>query len=65
MFKEEDTNDDLSDLNSQLYAAARTNELLASLRLLAQGKISPAGFARVNTYVFRCAARLDKRRKVK
>ena len=37
MCKDEDSCDDLNELNSQLYAAARTNELLTSLRLLAQG----------------------------
>ena len=37
MSKEEDTNDDILELNAQLFAAARTNELLVSLRILAQG----------------------------
>ena len=37
MPKDEDNSEDQYDLNAQLYAAARTNELLTSLRLLAQG----------------------------
>ena len=37
MCKEDDAADDLNELNSQLFAAARTNELLTSLRLLAHG----------------------------
>ena len=39
MPKDEDNSEDQYDLNAQLYAAARTNELLTSLRLLAQGFI--------------------------
>lgn len=37
MCKDEDSSEDSNELNSQLFAAARTNELLTSLRLLAQG----------------------------
>lgn len=38
MCKDEDAaSDDLNELNAQLFAAARTNELLTSLRLLAHG----------------------------
>ena len=39
MPKDEDNSEDQYDLNAQLYAAARTNELLTTLRLLAQGFI--------------------------
>ena len=34
MCKDDDSTDDVNELNAQLFAAARTNELLTSLRLL-------------------------------
>ena len=37
MCTDDDSADDVNELNSQLFAAARTNELLTSLRLLAHG----------------------------
>ena len=34
MCKDEDANEDSNELNAQLFAAARTNELLTSLRYI-------------------------------
>ena len=36
MCKDEDSSEDSNELNSQLFAAARTNELLTSLRYVHQ-----------------------------